>query len=144
MVTTCFFGICIGGRQLDSAPASIEALSEIVNALKGTDVEVYLDGGIRLLCCWLLVLLLASGLLTHNLKRRKGSDIFKALAIGAKAVFIGRPMVYGLFQGGESGLADIMRILKEELSLTMALAGTRNIKEITATHIRHESSYFKL
>ena len=62
-----------GGRQLDSAPATIEVLLEIVNAVRGHPVEVYLDGGIR-----------------------TGNDVFKALALGAKAVFIGRPVLWGL------------------------------------------------
>ena len=62
-----------GGRQLDSAPATIEVLPEIVNAVRGHPVEVYLDGGIR-----------------------TGNDVFKALALGAKAVFIGRPVLWGL------------------------------------------------
>ncbi|NXD78690.1 HAOX2 oxidase, partial [Halcyon senegalensis] len=88
-----------GGRQLDGAPATIDALIEVVEAVQGR-VEVYLDGGIR-----------------------KGSDILKALALGAKCVFIGRPALWGLAYKGEEGLQDVLRILQDEFRLSMALAG---------------------
>ncbi|NXG67071.1 HAOX2 oxidase, partial [Hemiprocne comata] len=88
-----------GGRQLDGVPATIDALVEVVEAVQGR-VEVYLDGGIR-----------------------KGSDILKALALGAKCVFIGRPALWGLAYKGEEGLQDVLRILQEEFRLSMALAG---------------------
>ncbi|KAJ1156536.1 hypothetical protein NDU88_009255 [Pleurodeles waltl] len=88
-----------GARQLDGVPATIDALPEIVEAVKGK-VEVYLDGGIR-----------------------KGTDVLKALALGANAVFIGRPVLWGLAYQGEDGVHDVLQMLKEELRLSMALAG---------------------
>ncbi|NXD43918.1 HAOX2 oxidase, partial [Copsychus sechellarum] len=88
-----------GGRQLDEGPATIDALAEVVEAVQGR-VEVYVDGGIR-----------------------KGSDVLKALALGAKCVFIGRPALWGLAYKGEEGLRDVLRILQDEFRLSMALAG---------------------
>ncbi|XP_061492356.1 2-Hydroxyacid oxidase 2 isoform X2 [Rhineura floridana] len=88
-----------GGRQLDGVPASIDALVEITAAVQNK-VEVYLDGGIR-----------------------TGSDVLKALALGAKCVFIGRPAIWGLAYKGEEGLRKVLEILKDEFRLSMALAG---------------------
>ncbi|NXO68948.1 HAOX2 oxidase, partial [Phainopepla nitens] len=88
-----------GGRQLDEGPSTIDALVEVVEAVRGR-VEVYVDGGIR-----------------------KGSDVLKALALGAKCVFIGRPALWGLAYNGEEGLQDVLRILQDEFRLSMALAG---------------------
>ncbi|NXG87458.1 HAOX2 oxidase, partial [Stercorarius parasiticus] len=88
-----------GGRQLDGGPATIDALVEVAEAVQGR-VEVYLDGGIR-----------------------KGSDVLKALALGAKCVFIGRPALWGLAYKGEEGLQDVLKILQDEFRLSMALAG---------------------
>ncbi|NWY71348.1 HAOX2 oxidase, partial [Erithacus rubecula] len=88
-----------GGRQVDEGPATIDALAEVVEAVRGR-VEVYVDGGIR-----------------------KGSDVLKALALGAKCVFIGRPALWGLAYRGEEGLQDVLRILQDEFRLSMALAG---------------------
>ncbi|CAI5797018.1 hydroxyacid oxidase 2 [Podarcis lilfordi] len=88
-----------GGRQLDGAPASIDALVEIVATVENK-IDVYLDGGIR-----------------------TGSDVLKALALGAKCVFIGRPAIWGLAYKGEEGLRKVLEILKEEFRLSMALAG---------------------
>uniref|UniRef100_A0A8D2NHJ0 (S)-2-hydroxy-acid oxidase n=1 Tax=Zonotrichia albicollis TaxID=44394 RepID=A0A8D2NHJ0_ZONAL len=88
-----------GGRQLDEGPATIDALVEVVEAVRGR-VEVYVDGGIR-----------------------KGSDVLKALALGAKCVFIGRPALWGLAYKGEEGLQEVLRILQDEFRLSMALAG---------------------
>ncbi|NWW69786.1 HAOX2 oxidase, partial [Climacteris rufus] len=88
-----------GGRQLDEGPATIDALAEVVEAVRGR-AEVYVDGGIR-----------------------KGSDVLKALALGAKCVFIGRPALWGLAYKGEEGLQDVLRILQDEFRLSMALAG---------------------
>ncbi|XP_066473330.1 2-Hydroxyacid oxidase 2 isoform X2 [Tiliqua scincoides] len=95
-----------GGRQLDGAPATIDALPEIVTAVQGK-VEVYLDGGIR-----------------------TGGDVLKALALGAKCVFIGRPALWGLAYKGEEGLKEVLKILRDEFRLSMALAGCRNVSEI--------------
>ncbi|NXG74724.1 HAOX2 oxidase, partial [Baryphthengus martii] len=105
-----------GGRQLDGAPATIDALVEVVEAVQGR-VEVYLDGGIR-----------------------KGSDILKALALGAKCVFIGRPALWGLAYKGEEGLQDVLRILQDEFRLSMALAGCASVSEIG----RHLVQFSKL
>ncbi|XP_034042451.1 hydroxyacid oxidase 2-like isoform X1 [Thalassophryne amazonica] len=95
-----------GGRQLDGSPASIDALSEIVDTVQGR-VEIYLDGGIR-----------------------TGNDVLKALALGAKCVFIGRPAVWGLAYKGEEGLKEVLQILSAEFCLSMALSGCRNVREI--------------
>ncbi|NXN98655.1 HAOX2 oxidase, partial [Rhinopomastus cyanomelas] len=105
-----------GGRQLDGVPATIDALAEVVEAAQGR-VEVYLDGGIR-----------------------KGSDVLKALALGAKCVFIGRPALWGLAYKGEEGLQDVLRILQDEFRLSMALAGCASISEIG----RHLIQFSKL
>ena len=88
-----------GGRQLDGAPASIEALPEVVDAVDGR-VEVLMDGGVR-----------------------RGTDVLKALAVGARAVCIGRPYLWALAAAGEEGVRDVLRLLREELSLAMALSG---------------------
>ena len=89
-----------GGRQIDGEIASLEALPDVVDAV-GDRMTVMFDSGIR-----------------------TGSDVIKALALGAKAVFIGRPYVYGLGLGGEDGVRHVLRSLLAELDLSMALAGT--------------------
>ncbi|XP_075580925.1 2-Hydroxyacid oxidase 2 isoform X2 [Pelecanus crispus] len=94
----------------------IDALVEVVDAVQGR-VEVYLDGGIR-----------------------KGSDVLKALALGAKCVFIGRPALWGLAYKGEEGLQDVLRILQDEFRLSMALAGCASVSEIG----RHLVQFSKL
>ncbi|XP_070570304.1 2-Hydroxyacid oxidase 2-like [Ptychodera flava] len=109
-----------GGRELDSAAASIEALPEVVRAI-GDRVEVYVDGGIR-----------------------NGIDVFKALALGAKAVFVGRPILYGLAHSGEDGVQQILEILKSELIRTMTFAGCRSLSDIKPSFVVHESHYAKL
>eukprot|EP00058_Branchiostoma_floridae_P026270 XP_002611760.1 hypothetical protein BRAFLDRAFT_236305 [Branchiostoma floridae] len=91
-----------GGRQLDGVPATIEALPEIVGAA-GDKLEVYLDGGVR-----------------------TGTDALKALALGARAVFLGRPVIWGLTFSGEEGVRQVMKILRDELDLAMALSGLYN------------------
>jgi 4-hydroxymandelate oxidase len=95
-----------GGRQLDASPATLDALPGIAEALAGR-CEVLVDGGIR-----------------------SGSDVFKALALGARAVLVGRPVLWGLAAGGEAGVNGVLRLLAEDLSRTMALAGTRTIADI--------------
>ncbi|XP_070569656.1 2-Hydroxyacid oxidase 2-like [Ptychodera flava] len=109
-----------GGRALDSVPASIEALPEVVRAI-GNRVEVYVDGGIR-----------------------NGIDVFKSLALGAKAVFVGRPILYGLAHSGEDGVQQILEILKSELIRTMSFAGCRSLSDIKPSFVVHESHYAKL
>jgi len=106
-----------GGRQLDGAPPSIEALPEITDAVQGR-IPVYLDSGIY-----------------------RGSDVFKALAYGAKAVFVGRPTLWALCYDGEKGVDKMLKIIKEEFRLTMALAGCTKIDQITPRHIQHKKAY---
>ncbi|PKI69624.1 peroxisomal (S)-2-hydroxy-acid oxidase GLO4-like [Punica granatum] len=103
-----------GARQLDYTPATISVLEEVVQAVKGR-VPVFVDGGIR-----------------------RGTDIFKALALGAQAVLIGRPVVYGLAAKGEYGVRRVIELLKDELELTMALSGCPRLKDITRNHIMTE------
>jgi 4-hydroxymandelate oxidase len=100
-----------GGRQLDGAVASIVALPQVADAVAGR-VEVLMDGGIR-----------------------RGSDVLKALALGARAVLIGRPYLWGLAVGGEAGVRDVLRILRSELELAMALTGRPSIESIDGTLI---------
>ena len=95
-----------GGRQLDGAPSSISSLPAIADAV-GSDTEVLFDGGIR-----------------------TGSDIMRALALGARACLIGRAYIYGLGAGGKPGVAKAIDILKKELDVAMALTGTNHISEI--------------
>jgi 4-hydroxymandelate oxidase len=95
-----------GGRQLDGAPASLDALPEVVEAVEGS-AEVYVDGGVR-----------------------RGSDVLKALGLGARAVMVGRPVLWGLAANGEAGVGQVLLMLKEELALAMTLAGRRTIADI--------------
>jgi isopentenyl diphosphate isomerase/L-lactate dehydrogenase-like FMN-dependent dehydrogenase len=100
-----------GGRQLDSVHAPIAVLPEIVEAVEGR-VPVLVDGGFR-----------------------RGTDVFKALALGADAVLVGRPTCWGLAAAGEDGVVDVLRILRAELENTMVLAGTRSVADITGAHV---------
>lgn len=100
-----------GARQLDYVPATINCLEEVVKAARG-QVPVFLDGGIR-----------------------RGTDVFKALALGASGVFIGRPVVFALAADGEAGVRKVLQMLRDELELTMALSGCTSLKEITRNHI---------
>ncbi|KAA0053521.1 peroxisomal (S)-2-hydroxy-acid oxidase GLO4-like [Cucumis melo var. makuwa] len=101
-----------GARQLDFAPATVTVLEEVVHAVKGK-VPVLLDGGVR-----------------------RGTDVFKALALGAQAVLIGRPVLYGLAAKGEEGVRTVLEMLKNELETSMALSGCPSIKDITRSHVR--------
>lgn len=96
-----------GGRQLDTVPATIEVLSNIVEAVDGR-VDVLLDGGVR-----------------------RGTDILKAVALGAKAVFIGRPILWGLAVAGQAGVERVLTLLRDEFKLAMTLAGCAKIDDIT-------------
>lgn len=100
-----------GGRQLDGAIATIDALPEIAARVAGR-VPVLLDGGIR-----------------------RGTDVFKALALGARAVLIGRPYLWALAAAGQAGVAQMLSMLRTELELAMALAGCRRTAEIDATFV---------
>ena len=96
-----------GGRQLDGAPSSIHALPAIV-AEVGTQIEVWMDGGIR-----------------------SGQDVLKAWALGARGTMIGRAMVYGLGAMGEAGVTKALQILHKELDVTMAFCGHRRLTDVT-------------
>ncbi|GIZ00967.1 hydroxyacid oxidase 1 [Caerostris extrusa] len=109
-----------GARQLDGVPSTIEALPEIVKAVNGR-CEVYLDGGIR-----------------------KGTDVLKALALGAKAVFIGRPILWGLAYDGEAGVKKVLQILKTEFDTAMALSGCTSLHDIKPSLLVRQESYSKL
>lgn len=98
-----------GGRQLDSAIASIDALSEVVTAV-ADKAEVLVDGGIR-----------------------RGTDILKALALGAKAVLLGRPILWGLAVAGEIGVSHVIELLRSELDVAMALSGCAQIEDIDSS-----------
>jgi 4-hydroxymandelate oxidase len=98
-----------GGRHLDNTLATIEVLSEAMEAAKGT-MEIFLDGGIR-----------------------RGADVVKAIALGARAVFIGRPLFWGLAVGGERGVGRVLEILREEIEITMAKCGRTTIASIDST-----------
>jgi len=102
-----------GGRQLDHVPAPIELLPEIVAAVDGR-AEVIVDGGIR-----------------------RGTDIIKAVALGAQACMTGRGYLFGLGAGGEAGVGRALALLKSEVERDMALLGCRNVKEITRNHVRY-------
>jgi 4-hydroxymandelate oxidase len=103
-----------GGRTLDTVPASIDALPRIADRLAGAK-PILLDGGIR-----------------------RGTDVFKALALGASAVMIGRPYFWGLAAAGAVGVAHVLRILRAELETTMVLAGCPTISRITKNAIWRE------
>ncbi len=95
-----------GGRQLDGAPSTISVLPEIVEAV-GDKIEVHLDGGIR-----------------------SGQDVLKALCLGARGTYIGRPFLYGLGALGKPGVTLALEIIRKELDMTMALCGKRNIQDV--------------
>ncbi|MEP4547564.1 MAG: alpha-hydroxy acid oxidase [Saccharospirillum sp.] len=95
-----------GGRQLDGVPSTIEVLPAILDAV-GDDIEVHIDGGIH-----------------------TGQAMLKALCLGAKSTYIGRPFLYGLGAAGEAGVTDVLRILRNELDVSLALCGERDIREV--------------
>ncbi|XP_058508791.1 hydroxyacid oxidase 1 [Solea solea] len=101
-----------GARQLDGVPATLDVLEEVVKAVDGR-CEVYMDGGVR-----------------------RGTDVLKALALGAKAVFIGRPVLWGLSCQGEQGVTKVLELVKEELRLAMALSGCRCVSEVSRSLVR--------
>jgi isopentenyl diphosphate isomerase/L-lactate dehydrogenase-like FMN-dependent dehydrogenase len=101
-----------GGRQLDGVSASIEALSEVVEAVDG-HCEVYLDGGIR-----------------------RGTDILKAIALGARAVLIGRPILWGLAVNGTEGVYHVLDLLRTDLERAMTLAGYPTLVSIDRSLVK--------
>ena len=100
-----------GGRQLDHALATLEALPAIVDAVEGR-AEVLFDGGIR-----------------------RGTDVVKALALGARAVLIGRPQIYGLIVGGQQGVSDVLEILRAELDRALVLMGVPDVHDLDRSWI---------
>ncbi|MBU2978044.1 alpha-hydroxy acid oxidase [Alteromonas sp. C1M14] len=103
-----------GGRTLDTLPSPIDVLPAIRQVV-GPDFPLLIDSGIR-----------------------RGTDIFKALALGANAVMIGRPIFYGLATAGALGVAHILRLLRDELELTMALCGCSELSAISSRHLWHK------
>ena len=95
------------GRQLDASPATIDVLPRIADALRGRG-ELLLDGGVR-----------------------RGADVIKAIALGARAVLIGRPVLWGLAADGRAGVAGVLAMLRRELDLAMALCGCANVESMT-------------
>jgi isopentenyl diphosphate isomerase/L-lactate dehydrogenase-like FMN-dependent dehydrogenase len=106
-----------GGRQLDGAPATLDQLAEVAEAVAGR-VEVLLDGGIR-----------------------RGGDAVKALALGARAVLIGRPAVWGLAADGEAGVRHVLQLLRDEIANTLALLGCTRPDDVGRTHIQPAVPY---
>jgi (S)-mandelate dehydrogenase len=104
-----------GGRQLDSAPGTLEVLPEVVAAAGGS-MDVLIDGGFR-----------------------RGSDVVKAMALGAKAVLLGRATLYGVASEGQAGVAKALDILKSETDRTLALMGCGAISELSPTWLRRRS-----
>ena len=97
-----------GGRQLDTSISTIDALLDIMSAIgHQQQIDVYVDGGVR-----------------------RGTDIVKAIALGAKAVLIGRPILWGLAVDGEEGVKNVLNILKEEFRVAMMLCGCRIVTDI--------------
>jgi isopentenyl diphosphate isomerase/L-lactate dehydrogenase-like FMN-dependent dehydrogenase len=103
-----------GGRVLDTSISPLRAL-ENIKAVVPAEFPLLLDGGIR-----------------------RGTDVFKALAMGASAVLIGRPYIHGLAVAGALGVAHVIKILKEEFEITMALMGTATTSEINQDYISHK------
>ncbi|MFL6011947.1 MAG: alpha-hydroxy acid oxidase [Gaiellaceae bacterium] len=101
-----------GGRQLDGVPATLDVLEEVVEAVDGR-AEVLLDGGVR-----------------------RGTDVLKALALGARAVLIGRAMLWGLAVAGEQGVAHVLQLFREEIELGLALLGCTSPADVSRAHVR--------
>ncbi|XP_059612778.1 2-Hydroxyacid oxidase 1-like [Phlebotomus argentipes] len=109
-----------GGRQLDSVPPTIDALPGIVTAV-GSKVAVIVDGGVR-----------------------QGTDVFKAIALGAKMVLLGRPIIWGLTVGGQDGVVDVLKIIQTEFDVAMAVSGCSKISDITQDLIGFDHTCSKL
>jgi 4-hydroxymandelate oxidase len=100
-----------GGRQLDAVAPTADLLPEVVEAVAGR-VEIYVDGGIR-----------------------RGSDAVKALALGARAVLVGRPALWGLACDGEAGARRVLELLRDEVELALALCGCTSPSEVGPAHL---------
>jgi 4-hydroxymandelate oxidase len=105
-----------GGRQLDGVPATLDVLPEVAEAA-GERIEVLLDGGIK-----------------------RGADVLKALALGARAVCSGRPILWGLAAGGEEGARRVLELFRAELEGGLKLLGCRSPAELTKAHVRRSGS----
>jgi 4-hydroxymandelate oxidase len=105
-----------GARQLDTARSTISALPEVVDAVGGA-VPIFVDGGVR-----------------------RGTDIVKALAMGASAVLLGRPVLWGLALGGEKGVVRVLDLIRNELDMAMALCGCPNTASITSDLIANDGA----
>lgn len=103
-----------GARQLDYVSATISALEEVVTAVEGK-IPVFLDGGVR-----------------------RGTDVLKALALGAKGVFVGRPVPFALAVDGQRGVAKLLQMLRDEFELALSLAGCVRVSDIKRSHIETE------
>ncbi len=101
-----------GGRQLDGVPAALDVLPEVVEAV-GERVEVLLDGGVR-----------------------RGTDVLKALALGARATLSGRAILWGLAAGGEEGAGQVLALLRDEIELGLKLLGCPSPADVTASHVK--------
>jgi isopentenyl diphosphate isomerase/L-lactate dehydrogenase-like FMN-dependent dehydrogenase len=101
-----------GGRQLDGVAAALDALPEVVEAVRD-DVEVLLDGGVR-----------------------RGADVLKGLALGARTVLVGRPPVWGLAVGGEQGVREVLELFRAEIALGLKHLGCRSPAEVTRAHVK--------
>jgi isopentenyl diphosphate isomerase/L-lactate dehydrogenase-like FMN-dependent dehydrogenase len=106
-----------GGHALPDAKGTLETLPEVVDSVRG-ELEVYMDGGVR-----------------------RGSDVLKALALGARAVFIGRPLFWGLRVDGERGVLDVLNILRSELESTMRLCGVTNVEHVSRSLVSMPASW---
>lgn len=105
-----------GGRQLDGAIATIDALEEVVTTV-GNQLHILMDGGIR-----------------------RGTDILKALALGAKAILIGRPILWGLAVGVSQGVRHVIELLRDELELAMTLSGCATVQDIDSSLVKRRNS----
>jgi isopentenyl diphosphate isomerase/L-lactate dehydrogenase-like FMN-dependent dehydrogenase len=110
-----------GGRQLDVAPSALEVVQPIRQAIDraGYKVSLIVDGGIR-----------------------RGSDVFKALALGADLVLVGRPVIFGLAANGQPGVTDVLKILNDELALTMRLAGCPTLGSISPDWLHADREFY--
>jgi len=101
-----------GGRQLDSLPGALQSLVEIVDTV-GAEVEVLVDGGFR-----------------------RGTDVVKALALGARAVMVGRPWAYGLAAAGQPGVERVLALFRDDLDRTLRLVGCGSVAELDQSYVR--------
>ena len=111
-----------GGRHLDAVPGSLQLLREVVGGLEriGSKIEVYMDGGVR-----------------------NGTDVIKALYLGARAVFVAQPVFWGLAYKGEEGVSMVLELLRGELSLSMTLSGCKDVNALPKGLVVHRSDYLK-